>query len=201
MKPLDLSKNVQKAKQFRNLTSLPFSATVLDFNQEERERTGLDGQQAGWLSSFFGGQPSNAQRPHHRRTSSTEIHEATGLDMSLAQAFVAFLQTESTPKTPMRLPLKGDEELNNVTNTPSSVSAAGTRSNTATPSSGRSTPTSAMPTLGVVNPNFNNSERSASASPLLFNSSTSTPNLPTFNVNRSSSSILRQVLQEEDPNS
>ena len=178
---------------------LTFSATVLDFNQEERERTGLDGQQAGWLSSFFGGQPSNAQRPHHRRTSSTEIHEATGLDMSLAQAFVAFLQTESTPKTPMRLPLKGDEELNAAAaSTPSSVS--GTRSNTATPSSGRSTPTSAMPTLGVVNPNFNNSERSASASPLLFNSSSSTPNLPTFNVNRSSSSILRQVLQE-DPNS
>ena len=78
----------------------------MDFNQEEREKTGLDGQPSGWLSSFFG-QPSATQRPHHRRTNSTEIHEATGIDMSLAQAFVAFLQTESTPKTPMRLPLKG----------------------------------------------------------------------------------------------
>ena len=54
----------------------------------------------------------------YRRTSSTEIHEATGLDMSLAQAFVAFLQTESTPKTPMKLPLKGDEELNSTNSTP-----------------------------------------------------------------------------------
>ena len=80
-----------------------------------------------------------------------------------------------------------------------------------TPSSGRSTPTSAMPTLGLVNPNFSTSannfsnntggaERSASASPLLFNtnSTNTASNLPMFNVNRSSSSILRQVLQEED---
>ena len=122
-----------------------FSATVLDFNQDEREKTGLDGQAGGWLSTFFG-QPSSNQRPNHRlvsrkklenyffrnvfnftkffleifyrRTSSTEIHEATGLDMSLAQAFVAFLQTESTPKTPMKLPLKGDEELNSTNSTP-----------------------------------------------------------------------------------
>ena len=28
-------------------------ATVLDFNEEERHRTGLIGQQTGWLSSFF----------------------------------------------------------------------------------------------------------------------------------------------------
>jgi hypothetical protein len=28
-------------------------ATVLDFNEEERHRTGLLGQQSGWLSSFF----------------------------------------------------------------------------------------------------------------------------------------------------
>ena len=92
----------------------------MDFNQDEREKTGLDGQAGGWLSTFFG-QPSSNQRPNHRRTSSTaqaEIHEATGLDMSLAQAFVAFLQTESTPKTPMKLPLKGDEELNSTISTP-----------------------------------------------------------------------------------
>ena len=87
-------------------------------------------------------------------------------------------------------------------NTSASTPSSSVKSNT--PSSGRSTPTSAMPTLGVVNPNFssnNTAERSASASPLLFNSNSSTsttPNLPTFNVNRSSSSILRQVLQEED---
>ena len=96
------------------------AATVLDFNQEEREKTGLDGQPSGWLSSFFG-QPSAAQRPHHRRTNSTEIHEATGIDMSLAQAFVAFLQTESTPKTPMRLPLKGINWVYTIREFPQSI--------------------------------------------------------------------------------
>jgi len=193
------------ADQAKKREVLKIIATVLDFNQDEREKTGLDGQAGGWLSTFFG-QPSSNQRPNHRRTSSTEIHEATGLDMSLAQAFVAFLQTESTPKTPMKLPLKGDEELNSTNSTPSShIKSPGT------PSSGRSTPTSAMPTLGLVNPNFSTSannfsnntggaERSASASPLLFNtnSTNTASNLPMFNVNRSSSSILRQVLQEED---
>ena len=116
--------------------------------------------------------------------------------MSLAQAFVAFLQTESAPKQPVKLPLKGEE-------TP--PSSAGKMSTT-TPSSGRSTPTSAMPTLGVVHPNFsaNNHDRSASASPLLLGHSTGNTmtqsSAPTFNVNRSSSSILRQVLQEENSN-
>ena len=165
---------------------LKIIATVLDFNQDEREKTGLDGQASGWLSSFFGGQTSTPQRPHHRRTSS-EVQEATGLDLSLAQAFVAFLQTESSPKAPVKLPLKGDEVLD-------TSAAAAAPPNTST-SSGRSTPTSAMPTLGVVNPHFNNADnRSASASPLLHQQ---TPTLPTFSVSRSSSSILRQVLQEE----
>ena len=111
-----------------------------------------------------------------------EVQEATGLDLSLAQAFVAFLQDESTPKAHPKLPLK--EDLNS--------------SNASSISSGRSTPTSAMPTLGVINPNFQqqpHTPRSGSASPLLF--SASTPNSSSFGPSRSSSSILRQVLQEE----
>ena len=168
---------------------LKIIATVLDFNQDEREKTGLDGQPSGWLTSIFGSSTtSQVRHPQHRRTSS-EVQEATGLDLSLAQAFVAFLQTESSPKVPVKLPLKGDEALD--------TSVAST-------SSGRSTPTSAMPTLGLVNPQFSisnshqNENRSASASPLLHQQ---TPSLvPTFSVTRSSSSILRQVLQEEQPN-
>ena len=164
---------------------LKIIATVLDFNQDEREKTGLDGQPSGWLTSFFGSSTPQVKPPGHRRTSS-EVQEATGLDLSLAQAFVAFLQTESSPKAPVKLPLKGDEVLD------SSVSSV------ASTSSGRSTPTSAMPTLGLVNPQFSvnqNENRSASASPLLHQQ---TPSLvPTFSVTRSSSSILRQVLQEE----
>ena len=49
-----------------------FSATVLDFNQDEREKTGLDGQAGGWLSTFFG-QPSSNQRPNHRLVSRKKI--------------------------------------------------------------------------------------------------------------------------------
>ena len=132
----------------------------------------LENPGQGWLSSIFGS--GNVQK-HHKRTSSREIQEATGLDLSLAQAFVAFLQEESTPQKP---PLKLPEPENAL--------------NTSSTSSGRSTPTSAMPTIGVVNPNFSQeqSQRSASASPLLFASNTG--------FNRSSSAILRQVLQEDD---
>ena len=56
---------------FKNLI-LFFSATVLDFNQDEREKTGLDGQAGGWLSTFFG-QPSSNQRPNHRLVSREKI--------------------------------------------------------------------------------------------------------------------------------
>jgi hypothetical protein len=165
---------------------LKIVATVLDFNQEEREKTGLEGQTSSWLGSFFAN-PAQQQRPHHWKANSTEVHKATGLDLSLAQAFVAFLETESTPKTPVKLPLRGDQQM-----------ATPTLTNT----SGRSTPTSSMPTLGVVNPHFasNDSDQSASASPLLFGVATPTQplDLPTFIVGRSSSSILRQVLHEDD---
>ena len=51
--------------------------------------------------------PQQRSMHGHKRTSS-EIQAATGLDISLAQAFVAFLQTESSPKEPMKLPLRGD---------------------------------------------------------------------------------------------
>ena len=76
-------------------------------------------------------------------------------------------------------------------------------------SSGRSTPSSAIPTLGVVNPTaFANTtesnQRSEATSPVLLSSSvvaqTSAASLPTFSVSRSSSSILRQVLQEDASN-
>ena len=174
----------------KKLEVLKIIATVLDFNQDEREKTGLDGQQSGWLTSIFGGSSTTPQvrHPQHRRTSS-EVQAATGLDLSLAQAFVAFLQTESSPKAPVKLPLKGDEVLDTSVATSTS--------------SGRSTPTSAMPTLGLVNPQFsitnqNHENRSASASPLLHQQTPSS--VPTFSVTRSSSSILRQVLQEEQPN-
>ena len=184
-------------------------ATVLDFNQEERDKTGLDGlRQSGWLGSWFGGSsggPGAATPSHlrnHRRTSSTEVQEATGLDLSLAQAFVAFLQNESVVKTPPKTLI--DKSVTN-SNTPTSNLGSDTPSsagNASVNTSGRSTPTSAMPTLGLVNPNYGHppgAERSASASPSILNMPPTglTQGLPTFSVNRSSSSILKQVLYEE----
>ena len=76
-------------------------------------------------------------------------------------------------------------------------------------SSGRSTPSSTIPTLGVVNPTafaatVESNQRSEATSPVLLSSSvvaqTSAASLPTFSVSRSSSSILRQVLQEDASN-
>ena len=160
------------------------------------------------------------QRPSygHKRTSS-EIQEATGLDLSLAQAFVAFLQTESSPKEPVKLPLRGasvppssaaiPEDLNSSHTVNSSHILNSSTTSTSSHCSGRSTPTSAIPTLGVINPNFatpNNesNQRSETSSPVLLSSSvvahTSAASLPTFSVSRSSSAILRQVLQEDDTN-
>ena len=174
-------------------------ATVLDFNQDEHDQTGLTGQNSGWLSSFFAPAPQTSTPSggrYHKRTSS-EVQEATGLDQSLAQAFVAFLQDESTPKAPLKVPLKGHTGLPEMT--------PDLNSSNASTGSGRSTPTSAMPTLGVINPNFHQMDRSASESPVLLlgaspgvpgSNPQQSPALPTFSVNRSSSSILKQVLQE-----
>ena len=69
-------------------------ATVLDFNKEERLRTGLDGEGAGsasWLRGMFG--PGLQRQQQMERAAAN-----AGLDKSLAQAFVQFLESESSPK-------------------------------------------------------------------------------------------------------
>ena len=85
---------------------LKIIATVLDFNEEERSKTGLGKGFAshGWLQSWFGGSSQAGSLGQtgvgHRRTTSGEVQAATGLDLGLAQAFVKFLETESKPKAP-----------------------------------------------------------------------------------------------------
>ena len=84
---------------------LKIVATVLDFNEDERSKTGLGkGMSAqGWLQSWFGSSAiaaSGHSTSEHRRTTSGEVHAVTGLDLGLAQAFVKFLETESKPKAP-----------------------------------------------------------------------------------------------------
>eukprot|EP00088_Acartia_fossae_P054777 TRINITY_DN6322_c0_g1_i16.p1 TRINITY_DN6322_c0_g1~~TRINITY_DN6322_c0_g1_i16.p1 ORF type:complete len:1229 (-),score=429.49 TRINITY_DN6322_c0_g1_i16:385-4071(-) len=65
-------------------------ATVLDFSQEDRGRTGLDGEARGWLGGLLAarGQGSNQQ-----------------LNQSIAQAFVKFLEEESVPVQTVQLPV------------------------------------------------------------------------------------------------
>merc|ERR1711981_465137 len=86
----------------------------------------------GWLQSWFGNS-SNASSGHatseNRKTTSGEVHAVTGLDLSLAQSFVKFLETESKPKAP---PLQLPAEMTVIDRTPGSDSRR---------SSGRSTPT------------------------------------------------------------
>ena len=84
---------------------LKIVATVLDFNENERSKTGL-GQGTstqGWLRTWFGGSSggnTGNSSVIHQRATSGEVQAATGLDLGLAQAFVQFLETESKPKAP-----------------------------------------------------------------------------------------------------
>jgi len=66
-------------------------ATVLDFNQDDRGRTGLDGESRGWLGGLLA---SRAGRPN-----SDQINQ------SIAQAFVKFLEEESVPQQTVQLPV------------------------------------------------------------------------------------------------
>lgn len=68
-------------------------ATVLDFNGDERSKTGLDGSSGGWLGGFLG-----ASRSRHGSA-------ASPLDQNIARAFIKFLEEESSPRDPVTLPV------------------------------------------------------------------------------------------------
>lgn len=145
-------------------------ATVLDFNGDERLKTGLEGgSNTTWLRGWFAQQPQRG-----RRTTSDEVQATTGMDQSLAQAFIQFLETESTPKVQMKLPVSemADEKLSSRK---SSVSGTPPLPLSYT----RTTPDRHSPNSFLA---VNNSHSAA---------------LPTFSVNRSSSAILKHVLHEE----
>jgi len=144
-------------------------AKVLGFNEEERFKTGLDGPGYGlrYLRNMMPARNSDSEK----------------LDVSLAEAFVKFLETESTPKTPIRLPAEEMAEEASRRSRQSSVS-------------------SSTPGLEVSELTSSNSApKSGSPNPLVMagnSGSVVMPSLPTFSVNRSSSAILRHVLQEEE---
>ena len=112
----------------------------------------------------------------HSRTSS-EVQAMTGLDQSLAQAFVQFLEVESKPKPVPELP----------TIPPPSPSTP--RQKTTSTPTATSTP-SVTPVPGSApTGTYNNA---------IFSTSHGGPELPTFAHNRSSSAILKNVLQTNE---
>jgi hypothetical protein len=109
--------------------------------------------------------------------------QAGAVDVSIAEAFVKFLENESTPKMPIRLPAEEMAEEASRRSRQSSVS-------------------SSTPSLDISESVGNSvGPKSGSPNPLVMAANSGSvvmPSLPTFSVNRSSSSILRHVLQEED---
>merc|ERR1719508_313191 len=106
-------------------------ATVLDFNSEERGRTGLEGGAAGWLGGLLGSRsrhPSISQAP---------------VEQSIAKAFIQFLEEESTPRNIVTLPViemarnKADQLAGRAGKTPSPLLSA--------------SPTLSLPSLGSHN--------------------------------------------------
>ena len=69
-------------------------ATVLDFNGDERGRTGLDNDGGSWLGGVLRGRRDSG---YHRKTEQ--------INQSIAQAFVQFLEQESVPHNPVVLPV------------------------------------------------------------------------------------------------
>jgi hypothetical protein len=79
-----------QADEKQKLEVLALIAKVVGFNEEDRIKTGLD-------------KPGYGMKYLRNMLPSRGATDAP-LDLSIAEAFVKFLETESTPKTPIRLP-------------------------------------------------------------------------------------------------
>merc|ERR1719318_810191 len=103
-------------------------ATVLDFNSDERGRTGLDGGVGSWLGGLLG------SRSRHPSTSQAPVEQ------NIAKAFIQFLEEESTVRPVVTLPVlemartKVDQLAGRAGKTPSPPLSA--------------SPTLALPSLG-----------------------------------------------------
>eukprot|EP00095_Tigriopus_kingsejongensis_P008681 maker-scaffold72_size415059-snap-gene-3.21 protein:Tk08681 transcript:maker-scaffold72_size415059-snap-gene-3.21-mRNA-1 annotation:"thyroid receptor-interacting protein 11" len=165
-------------------------ATVLDFNGEERQKTGLDGaSNTTWLRGWFSQQPPAVEANSLRlKTTSSDVQTVTGLDQGLAQAFIKFLEHESTPKVPPKLPVSEMAETK--------TRQMEAEMNSSLRSSTNSTPTEGISAGSHVDVMAGRATGRGSPNPLLALNNAHT--LPTFSVNRSSSAILKHVLHEED---
>ena len=138
---------------------LKIIATVLDFNGDERSKTGVDGGGGGWLGGLLGG-----GRSRHNSTSQAPIEQ------NIAKAFIKFLEEESSPKSPVTLPVI------EMARSKSEQLAAAAKSNSVQAGGGR---------------------QGKTPSPLLTPSVNNSLNLPSL-ANNHSPSILKSVLDEPD---
>ena len=94
----DLVKNLVIGYAISDVSKKPeilrIIATVLDFNGDERAKTGLDGSSSSWLGGFLG-----ANRSRHGSAANVP------LEQNIARAFIKFLEEESSPKNPITLPV------------------------------------------------------------------------------------------------
>ena len=95
----DLVKNLVIGYAISDTTKKPeilkIIATVLDFNGDERTKTGLDGGTGGWLGGLMGA---------GGRSRNNSVSQA-GIEQNIAKAFIKFLEEESSPKAPVTLPV------------------------------------------------------------------------------------------------
>ena len=95
----DLVKNLVIGYAISDATKKPeilkIIATVLDFNGDERTKTGLDGGTGGWLGGLMGA---------GGRSRNNSVSQA-GIEQNIAKAFIKFLEEESSPKAPVTLPV------------------------------------------------------------------------------------------------
>ncbi|XP_023291357.2 thyroid receptor-interacting protein 11 isoform X1 [Lucilia cuprina] len=141
-------------------------SSVLDFNQNETDKVGLNKQQGGWLGSLLGG--GGGPPGSHSKD-------------NLVQAFVEFLEQESQPK-PQQSQMPN---LLNITHTPTT-----TASTNATPASRRSS--NIVNPLGAASGAATTYPAPVPIQPLLLNSTV----LDDFAPSRNSSSILKDILSD-----
>lgn len=108
-------------------------ATVLDFNGDERSKTGLEGGSGGWLGGLLG------VRSRSNSTSQTPIEQ------NIAKAFIKFLEEESTPKAPVTLPVI--EMAKNKTEQLAQAAAQGRSGKTPSPLLTSPSPSLSLPSL------------------------------------------------------
>lgn len=155
---------------------------MLDFNQNESDRVGLNKGHSGWLNSILGGQPTNTGNRivlfttfRHCVINFMFFFKENYNKESLTEAFVKFLEKESSPRTkPNDMP-----NLMNVVQ-PIQISSEITGVDIATSSTTTKTTTNTSVPINVA------------VQPMLFNEGL----MQSFVPERNSSSILKDILSD-----